>query len=175
MTFGKLQVGFLYHHQFKIVLVEGGAILDPDDPIEDVLDDNDFVSIVLETDRPHPSLEEAEVRFVTSQVPGGKFEIPDDYLSLDGCSLSIDDLGIFYQMFYHAYCQARVPGLADLMVRNVRVKLKSNRESLKGTRDDAIIQIHPPQQLLKTDCIISMSLNLDYLVLQTPVYQDTPV
>jgi len=70
----------------------GGAILDPDDPIEDVLDDNDFVSIVLETDRPHPSLEEAEVRFVTSQVPGGKFEIPDDYLSLDGCSLSIDDL-----------------------------------------------------------------------------------
>ena len=78
-------------------------------------------------------------------------------------------------MFYHAYCQARVPGLADLMVRNVREKLKSNRESLKGTRDDAIIQIHPPQQLLKTDCIISMSLNLDYLVLQTPVYQDTPV
>ena len=96
MTFGKLQVGFLYHHQFKIVLVEGGAILDPDDPIEDVLDDNDFVSIVLETDRPHPSLEEAEVRFVTSQIPGGKFEIPDDYLSLDGCSLSIDDLGRYF-------------------------------------------------------------------------------
>ena len=78
----------------NVLYVEGGAILDPDDTIEAVLDDNDFVSIVLETDRPHPNLEEAEVRFVTSQIPGGKFEIPDDYLSLDGCSLSIDDLGI---------------------------------------------------------------------------------
>ena len=57
------------------------------------MDDNDFVSIVLETDRPNPNLAEAEVRFVPSQIPGGKFEIPDVYMSLDGCSLSIDDLG----------------------------------------------------------------------------------
>ena len=64
--------------------------------IDDVLDDNDFVSIVLETDRPNPNLAEAEVRFVPSQIPGGKFEIPDVYLSLDGCSLSIDDLGKFF-------------------------------------------------------------------------------
>jgi len=70
----------------------GGAILDPEDKIEEVLDDNDFVSIVLETDRPHPALSEAEVKFVPSQVPGGKFEIPNNYLSLDGCSLSVDDL-----------------------------------------------------------------------------------
>ena len=61
--------------------------------IDDVLDDKDFDSIVLETDRPNPNLAEAEVRFVPSQIPGGKFEIPDVYLSLDGCSLSIDDLG----------------------------------------------------------------------------------
>ena len=72
----------------------GGAILDPDDRIDDVLDDNDFVSIVLESDRPDPDLSEAEVRFVPSQVPGGKFEIPDVFLSLDGCSLAIDDLGM---------------------------------------------------------------------------------
>ena len=71
----------------------GGAILDPQDVIEDVLDDNDFVSIVLETDRPNPNLAEAEVRFVPSQIPGGKFEMPDVYLSLDGCSLAVDDLG----------------------------------------------------------------------------------
>eukprot|EP00092_Neocalanus_flemingeri_P003503 GFUD01003757.1.p1 GENE.GFUD01003757.1~~GFUD01003757.1.p1 ORF type:complete len:676 (-),score=161.97 GFUD01003757.1:197-2224(-) len=70
----------------------GGAILDPEDRIEDVLDDNDFVQIVLETDRPNPSLSEAEVKYVTSQIPGGKFEIPDVYLYLDGNSLSIDDL-----------------------------------------------------------------------------------
>ena len=70
----------------------GGAILDPEDRIEDVLDDNDFVSIVLETDRPDPSLTDAEVKFVTSQVPGGKFELPEEFLFLDGCSLSTDDL-----------------------------------------------------------------------------------
>ena len=70
----------------------GGAILDPEDKIEDVLDDNEFVSIVLETDRPNPELAEAEVRYVTSQVPGGKFELPDEYLFLDGNSLSTDDL-----------------------------------------------------------------------------------
>ena len=61
-----------------------------------MLDDNDFVSIVLETDRPDPNLSEAEVRFVPSQVPGGKFEIPDVFMSLDGCSLSIDDLGSYF-------------------------------------------------------------------------------
>ena len=70
----------------------GGAILDPEDKIEDVLDDNDFVSIVLETDRPNPSTSEAEVKYVTSQIPGGRFEIPDNYLYLDGNSLSVDDL-----------------------------------------------------------------------------------
>ena len=75
---------------FYILIPTGGAILDPEDKIDDVLDDNDFVSIVLETDRPDPS--EAEVKFVPSQVPGGKFEIPNVFMSLDGCSLSIDDL-----------------------------------------------------------------------------------
>ena len=71
---------------------QGGAILDLEDKIDDVLDDNDFVTIVLETDRPDPDLSEAEVKFVPSQVPGGKFELPNVFLSLDGCSLSIDDL-----------------------------------------------------------------------------------
>jgi len=69
-----------------------GAILDPEDKIKDVLDDNDFVSIVLETDRPNPSLEQAEVRYVTAQVPGGKLTMPEEYLHLDGESLSTDDL-----------------------------------------------------------------------------------
>ena len=42
------------------------------------------------------------------------------------------------------YCQARVPGLTYWMVKHLREKLKSHRESQKGTRADAIIQIHPP-------------------------------
>ena len=71
---------------------QGGAILDPEDRIEDVLDDNDFVSVVLDTDRPDPGLSEAEVKYVPSQVPGGKFALPDVFLSLDGNTLSIDDL-----------------------------------------------------------------------------------
>ena len=46
-----------------------GAILDPEDKIKDVLDDNDFVSIVLETDRPNPSLEQAEVgKWITKNI-----------------------------------------------------------------------------------------------------------
>eukprot|EP00095_Tigriopus_kingsejongensis_P002256 maker-scaffold478_size161223-snap-gene-0.29 protein:Tk02256 transcript:maker-scaffold478_size161223-snap-gene-0.29-mRNA-1 annotation:"histidine ammonia-lyase" len=70
----------------------GGAILDPADKISDVLDDNDFISIVLESDRPNPRLTQAEIKFVPEQIPGGKFELPDEYLFLDGNSLSTDDL-----------------------------------------------------------------------------------
>jgi len=70
----------------------GGAICDPEDIIEDVLDDNDFISIVLETDRPDPGLTEAEIKYVPEQIPGGKFQMPEDYLALDGNSLSTDDL-----------------------------------------------------------------------------------
>lgn len=77
-------------HEIRKTL--GGAILDPEDLVEDVLDDNEFVAIVLETDRPNPNLSDMEVKFVTSQIPGGKFELPDEYMFVDGCSLSTDDL-----------------------------------------------------------------------------------
>jgi len=72
----------------------GGAILDPDDKIVDCLDDNDFIAISLETDGPNPNLAQAdlEIKYVTSQIPGGKFELPDEYMALDGNSLSTDDL-----------------------------------------------------------------------------------
>ena len=80
----------------------GGAILDPEDQIKDVLDDNDFISIgerfwfisckkdknvsysltllefsittklifylVLETDRPDPKLQNAEIKYVPEQM-----------------------------------------------------------------------------------------------------------
>ena len=42
------------------------------------------------------------------------------------------------------YCQARVPALTYWMAKHLREKLKSHRESQKGTRADAIIQRHPP-------------------------------
>merc|ERR1712062_21894 len=70
----------------------GGAILDPEDLIKDVLDDNDFISIVLESDRPDPKLNKAEIKYVPEQIHGGNLELPTEYMLLDGCSLSTDDL-----------------------------------------------------------------------------------
>ncbi|XP_071439403.1 histidine ammonia-lyase-like [Hetaerina americana] len=49
----------------------GGVILDPDDLVKDILDDNDFVSV--------------------GKLPG-KYEPPNEYILLDGNSLSTDDL-----------------------------------------------------------------------------------
>ncbi|KAK4323346.1 hypothetical protein Pmani_005954 [Petrolisthes manimaculis] len=46
----------------------GGAILDPSDCVPDVLDDNDFVSVVLDSDRPNPVTETAEVKYVTEHM-----------------------------------------------------------------------------------------------------------
>ena len=60
------------------------------------------------------------------------------------------------------------------MVKHLREKLKSHRESQKGTRADSIIQIHPPTTItFQTDCIVSMSQNFDCY--DTPICQDTPV
>ena len=42
------------------------------------------------------------------------------------------------------YCQAQVPGLTYWKVKHLREKLKSHKESQKGTKADAIIQIHHP-------------------------------
>ncbi|XP_045623762.1 LOW QUALITY PROTEIN: histidine ammonia-lyase [Procambarus clarkii] len=69
----------------------GGAILDPSDLISDVLDDNDFVSVVLDSDRPNPVTEQAEMKYITEQVPG-RYQPPDEYLTLDGATLTPEDL-----------------------------------------------------------------------------------
>lgn len=69
----------------------GGAILDPADYIADVLDDNDFVSVVLDSDRPNPVTETAEVKYIPEQIPG-KYVPPDEYMTLDGATLTPEDL-----------------------------------------------------------------------------------
>ncbi|KAF8764330.1 Histidine ammonia-lyase like protein [Argiope bruennichi] len=76
---------------YQIRKTKGGAILDPDDQVNHVLDDNDFVSVVLETDKPNPVTAPAEIHYVPEQVPG-KFKIPSEYLTLDGYNLIPDDL-----------------------------------------------------------------------------------
>ncbi|ODN05650.1 Histidine ammonia-lyase [Orchesella cincta] len=69
----------------------GGAILDPLDLIKEVLDDNDFVSVVLESDWPNPVMASAEIKYVPEQEPK-TFVHPQEYITIDGCSLSTDDL-----------------------------------------------------------------------------------
>ena len=61
------------------------------------------------------------------------------------------------------------------MVKNLREKLKSHRESQKGTRADFIIQIHPPTTTItfQTNCVVSMSQNSDCY--DTPICQDTSI
>lgn len=75
----------------RVRKTRGGAILDPSDSVADVLDDNDFISVVLDSDRPNPVTERAEVKYVTEQLPG-KYTAPEEYLTLDGASLTPEDL-----------------------------------------------------------------------------------
>lgn len=53
---------------FQIRKTRGGAIIDGDDVIRNVLDDNEFLSVVLETDRPSPVTGPAEITYVPEQV-----------------------------------------------------------------------------------------------------------
>ncbi|OXA58564.1 histidine ammonia-lyase [Folsomia candida] len=69
----------------------GGAILDPEDIIKDVLDDNDFVSVVLESDWPNPVMDEAEIKYVPEQI-AKTYQTPTEYMTIDGNSLATDDL-----------------------------------------------------------------------------------
>lgn len=76
---------------YQIRKTKGGAILDPDDDIRFVLDDNDFLSVVLETDKESPVTGPAEIHYVPEQVPG-KFKIPSEFYVMDGYNLSPEDL-----------------------------------------------------------------------------------
>ncbi|KAB7499910.1 Histidine ammonia-lyase [Armadillidium nasatum] len=69
----------------------GGAILDPKDGVADVLDDNDFISVVLESDKPHPVTDQPQIKYIPEQIAAS--ELPtDQYLTLDGNTLTPDDL-----------------------------------------------------------------------------------
>ncbi|KAK2182117.1 hypothetical protein NP493_366g02022 [Ridgeia piscesae] len=69
----------------------GGALLDPDDLIRLVLDDNDFVSIVLESDTASPTMGSAEIPYIPEQMYPFAVSI-FQYITLDGNSLTCDDL-----------------------------------------------------------------------------------
>ncbi|MBN3316291.1 HUTH lyase, partial [Atractosteus spatula] len=75
--------------RFYVRRCQGHGLLDADDVIEDVLEDNDFVEIVIEGDTKSPD-------FIPSQ-PGEPhlnttYREPDEYILLDGNSLTTTDL-----------------------------------------------------------------------------------
>ncbi|KAG8192722.1 hypothetical protein JTE90_009745 [Oedothorax gibbosus] len=103
---------------YQIRKTKGGALLDPDDPVNAVLDDNDFVSVVLETDKPNPVTAPAEIHYVPEQVPG-KFKGSSEFMTLDGYNLSPEDLvklgkGL-YKIRLSVDSQARVNRARELL------------------------------------------------------------
>ncbi|XP_054163197.1 histidine ammonia-lyase-like [Oppia nitens] len=76
---------------YEIRKTKGGAILDPDDLIVNVLDDNDFVSVVLHSDKANPVTGPVEIHYIPEQVPTN-YKPPEQFTSLDGNNLGADDL-----------------------------------------------------------------------------------
>ncbi|XP_072025814.1 histidine ammonia-lyase-like [Amphiura filiformis] len=70
---------------------QGGSLLFPDDPIEDVIEDNDFVYVVLHSDEFTPVKPVHVIPVIPDRV-NKELEEPTEFLALDGCSLSTDDL-----------------------------------------------------------------------------------
>ncbi|XP_013388388.1 histidine ammonia-lyase-like [Lingula anatina] len=65
---------------FEVRKTQGGAILDPADLIKSVLDDNEFVSVVLESDVSSPITGPVEVTYIPEQVPGS-YILPNEVSS----------------------------------------------------------------------------------------------
>ncbi|NWX41798.1 HUTH lyase, partial [Steatornis caripensis] len=75
--------------KFYIRRCKGLGLLDLDDTVEDALEDNEFVEVVIEGDIMSPD-------FIPSQPEGvhlySKYREPEQYISLDGNSLTTEDL-----------------------------------------------------------------------------------
>ncbi|XP_059141196.1 histidine ammonia-lyase-like [Physella acuta] len=79
---------------YEVRKAKGGALLDFDDSIKDVIDDNDFITVVLESDISSPMSLPAEIVYVEEKVPSEDVDrgVEKEYIALDGDSLSTDDL-----------------------------------------------------------------------------------
>ncbi|KAL8603486.1 hypothetical protein ACOMHN_038627 [Nucella lapillus] len=77
---------------YEVRKAKGGAIMDPDDTLKDVLNDDDFVTVVLESDMSSPATAPADIVYVEEKIPASSVKTPTDYMSVDGNSLSTDDL-----------------------------------------------------------------------------------
>lgn len=88
----KSRTGHAQEKVYEVRKAKGAAILDPDDAIKDVLDENDFVTVVLDSDISSPVTGPAEPVYVEEKVAKTSVESATEYISLDGNSLSTDDL-----------------------------------------------------------------------------------
>ncbi|CAL4099478.1 unnamed protein product, partial [Meganyctiphanes norvegica] len=70
---------------------KGGALLESTDRIRDVLDDNDFITVAERLSRDQHTVEHTCILFYIGNV-SGKYSPPEEYLTLDGESLSPSDL-----------------------------------------------------------------------------------
>lgn len=79
---------------YEVRKAKGGALLDLDDAIKDVIDDNDFITVVLDSDISSPMSLPAEIVYVEEKVPSEAVDagVEKELLALDGDSLSTDDL-----------------------------------------------------------------------------------
>ncbi|XP_061495513.1 histidine ammonia-lyase isoform X2 [Rhineura floridana] len=75
--------------KFYVRRCKGLGLLDHDDTLEDALEDNEFVEVVIQGDVMSPD-------FIPSQPEGvylySKYREPEQYISLDGNSLTTEDL-----------------------------------------------------------------------------------
>ncbi|XP_053377261.1 histidine ammonia-lyase-like [Mercenaria mercenaria] len=86
----KHNIGEKNEKVFEVRKAKGGAILDPDDSIKDVLDDNDFVTVVLHSDMSSPITGPAEPVYLEEKIATSDVSL--EYISVDGNSLNADDL-----------------------------------------------------------------------------------
>ncbi|XP_063236216.1 histidine ammonia-lyase-like [Bacillus rossius redtenbacheri] len=70
---------------------EGGVLLDPDDLLADALDDNDFVTVVLEKETLDKNQKPEKLQDILQTLPQ-QYKRDEEYLFLDGESLSPNDL-----------------------------------------------------------------------------------
>lgn len=88
----KGSAGYAQDKVYEVRKAKGGAILDSGDAIKDVMDDDDFVTVVLESDMSSPVTAPAEIVYVEERVPSSSVKSPSGYIYVDGNSLSTDDL-----------------------------------------------------------------------------------
>ncbi|UXI22178.1 Glutamate-cysteine ligase catalytic subunit [Sarcoptes scabiei] len=86
---------------YEIRKARGGSLLDPEDLINDVLDDNDFICVALESDKKTMVTGNLEVNYIpekadqyepSAMIEENEKKSSDNFITLNGSQLTTDDL-----------------------------------------------------------------------------------